>query len=1330
MNPARGLAVLVSFVFFISLSAFAEAPKSDGVQKLMIDTGGTAKIRVDEDTGYAKFVQLPKRSTGSAAITSRAMRSNHSAREFLRTYSTAFGIENVDTELMEMSARRDVHGNEHVVFAQSYEGIPVFGGELRAHFDPNGELAVVNGTFVSKLKVNITPNISEDNAAARAVRVVLAQQFTKSDPAGSVDDRVTSFDESRYADLVAVSRDLVIFREGLVRGTPGADHLAYEVEVRNAGGSIREFVFIDAHSGKLIDQITGIHDALDRRAFDAEGAPHPGPNYPGSPFWLEGDALPTTDVEADNMINASKETYDLFANAFGRDSFDGLGATMDAIFNRGDACPNASWNGTYISFCEGLTSDDVTGHEWGHAYTQYTNNLIYQWQSGALNESYSDIWGEVVDLLNGRGTDDAPGVTRSDGACSAYWGGGTDDSYRWLMGEDVDSPDGLVGALRDMWNPTCLGDPGKVSDGEYWCGTGDNGGVHFNSGVPNHAFTLMVDGGTYNGESVTGVGLTKAAHIEWAAQNLLTLTSNFIDNADALEAACSSLIGVDLSDLLDGTPSGEMITAGDCAEVTKAVSSVEMRMDPTSQCGFEPILDPVAPALCENLGDTQTVLKEDFEGGAVPAGWSVSSYGVVNSATFDSPGWDIVGDAPAGNAGLYAAFAPDLILGNCLDDSEAGVVTLESPDIDLPAMQVPHVAFDHYIASEADWDGGNLQVSVNGGPWTAVPGSDYAFNPYNGTVGFDNPLAGQEVFTGANIGGFEGSWGQSQVNLFGLALPGDTVKLRFDFGTDGCNGLTGWYVDNVHVYSCSAEPLPVCGDGQVDPGEMCDDGNPLDGDGCSASCGVENGWSCTGSTPPSNSRNILADWGFEGGVPNADWTPFSTFEGIPGFPIYADPNLARSGSWVVWIGGLAGGVTSNVTQSVIIPPTASELTINVWRGLCDDASDTLHVSIDGSDIGSLACDGTDSGYVEYVYPLTGYNDGGTHELLVGGTVGGINATHTNFFVDDLGIEDTSFVPGTPSSCSRFVEDLSCNVGLVGFQDGIGESWAVVDNETTGVVWTDIGSSGELGNYTGSSGDAATVSSDAFGPAEFDTELRSNSFNLSKAKAAAINYKVNYQNFGNLDFLDLDVSTDGGSTWTNLLSWNEDHGGFRSPPGEVVSVNLSAYLGEPDVQLRWRYYDPNAGDWDWYAQVDDASLACDLAGRMSGGGMVKQNNVKYTHNFTLRCDDASPWNWMQIKWGNGWRNKKKFRLTELTSAVCSEQPDIDAAWPKAGFNTFKGAGNGVLNGEPATINFEITDAGEPGRNDEIRYTITGDKGVSVSGKLKWGNHQAHKVWYPH
>ncbi|MGD9101598.1 MAG: choice-of-anchor J domain-containing protein, partial [Anaerolineae bacterium] len=122
-----------------------------------------------------------------------------------------------------------------------------------------------------------------------------------------------------------------------------------------------------------------------------------------------------------------------------------------------------------------------------------------------------------------------------------------------------------------------------------------------------------------------------------------------------------------------------------------------------------------------------------------------------------------------------------------------------------------------------------------------------------------------------------------------------------------------------------------------------------------------------------------------------------------------------------------------------------------------------------------------------------------------------------------------------------------------------------------------------------------VSSDSFGAAPFDTEMRSTAFDLSgwlPSDELTLNYLANYQNYAGYDYLDLDISADGGYTWTNLLSWNEDHGGLRGLPGEAVSVDLSPYAGLSGLKLRWRYYDPNTGDdYDWYAQVDELSLSC-------------------------------------------------------------------------------------------------------------------------------------------
>ena len=577
--------------------------------------------------------------------------------------------------------------------------------------------------------------------------------------------------------LYARSAKLYVYRTGLVEGVPGDDYLAWEIEVTD-GAEVREFVYVDAHANDVVEQFTSNPDALNRRAFDGQGSTNQvPPNYPANPFWVEGQTFPTGNAEADNMIVTSEETYNLFKNGFGRDSFNGLGATMDMVFNRGNACPNASWNGVFISFCPGFTIDDITAHEWAHAYTQFTHGLIYALQPGALNESYSDIFGEAVDIINARdgvGNSGTDALRSSPGVCTVYTslpgelvvnspaaiagtsaaqaaafgpaltttgitenvvvgldasnasgtlttdgctaltnapdvagkialvdrgtcnfsvkvfnaqqagpvgvlvgnnqaglppmgsginaelvtipslgisqadgtkiktelGSGAvnvtmrlkplpqDNSTRWLMGEDL--PASLGGASRDMWNPTCYNNPGKVSDPQYNCELypgADNGGVHFNSGIPNHAFALLVDGGTYNGQTIEAIGLTKALHVYYRAMTVYQVpNSNFVDHADSLEQSASDLItsATVLLDVKTGLPSGEVITAHDLEQIEKAMLAVEMRRNPSQCAGLRHVLDKNVPAEAScGTGTLKTVVYADgFETGA--PGWTVS----------------------------------------------------------------------------------------------------------------------------------------------------------------------------------------------------------------------------------------------------------------------------------------------------------------------------------------------------------------------------------------------------------------------------------------------------------------------------------------------------------------------------------------------------------------------------------------------------------------------------------------------------------------------------------------------------------------------------------
>ncbi len=205
---------------------------------------------------------------------------------------------------------------------------------------------------------------------------------------------------------------------------------------------------------------------------------------------------------------------------------------------------------------------------------------------------------------------------------------------------------------------------------------------------------------------------------------------------------------------------------------------------------------------------------------------------------------------------------------------------------------------------------------------------------------------------------------------------------------------------------------------------------------------------------------------------------------------------------------------------------------------------------------------------------------------------------------------TSLIPGytvktssvTPTGAS-FTQDFTLTVSPLcnapGYVENPGFSedfetwpltgWTISDATGSGaVLWKAASAIGDA-NFTGGTGDAAEASSDAAGYAAFDTSLITPAINPATLPGTTLTYLVNYQNYAHYDYLDLDISTDGGSTWTTILSWNDDHGALHSTPGEAVAVDLAPYLTGPitTFKLRWRYYDPTSGSnaWDWYAQID-------------------------------------------------------------------------------------------------------------------------------------------------
>jgi len=215
-------------------------------------------------------------------------------------------------------------------------------------------------------------------------------------------------------------------------------------------------------------------------------------------------------------------------------------------------CPNAFFSGYDINFCNGLAVTDVIGHEYGHGvvYFAVPGYLTYYGESGALNESYADIFGEALENYR-------------------------DGSSDWLAGEDV-NVGGLVGPLRNLQNPSALSDPDKFFSSNFYCGTEDNAGVHTNSTVLSHAGYLMSEGGSFNGCSVSAIGKEKQEKIFYRALIVyFTSSTDFNGAYSALNQACGDLYG-----------SG----SSDCSEVKKALQSVEL--DQGGYCSGETEIQP------------------------------------------------------------------------------------------------------------------------------------------------------------------------------------------------------------------------------------------------------------------------------------------------------------------------------------------------------------------------------------------------------------------------------------------------------------------------------------------------------------------------------------------------------------------------------------------------------------------------------------------------------------------------------------------------------------------------------------------------------------------
>jgi len=461
-----------------------------------------------------------------------------------------------DDELTLAKSNQDNLGFEHLTYSQNHNNVKVEGAGYKLHISPNRPMKG-NGRLVYGINTESNPAINSSQAMEIALDFMNAESFYWESPEMEQTLKQTLNDqEATYfpqAELVFANKDY---------SQIGADYrLAWKFDISSFGEKGRKIVFVSATNGTILYALEGhMDDAVEGsgntryaglQSFITDSVSeglyvlNDETRGNGIHTWnLQtstdyGDRVDFTDddnfwdnaneQQDDAALDAHwgmQETYDYFLNEHGRDSYNGNGGALTVYVHYDNNWFNAQWTGNGVMrFGDGgndpLTAIDVASHELTHGVTEYTAGLIYQNESGALNESYSDVFGTAVEF--------------------------------YALGEDADWIIGTGSfALRSMSDPKSFGDPDTYHGDNWNFGSSDNGGVHTNSGVQNFWYYLLSEGGSGindNGDAynVEGIGMEAASAIAYRNLSVyLSQSSNYsaarlgsLSSAEDLYGECS-----------------------------------------------------------------------------------------------------------------------------------------------------------------------------------------------------------------------------------------------------------------------------------------------------------------------------------------------------------------------------------------------------------------------------------------------------------------------------------------------------------------------------------------------------------------------------------------------------------------------------------------------------------------------------------------------------------------------------------------------------------------------------------------------------------------------
>gem|GEM_PF-3506704 len=441
-----------------------------------------------------------------------------------------------NSDLVKIDVQQSKNGRTHYKYQQTWKGIPIEQQYLQLHED-KGSLQSINGTLVAGLTINSSPTLTQKQALAKIVNPNIKYAWQSNDMELEL-QKVTSNPAASYfpkGELVIIPSKQTASKQY---------NLAWKFKVYSIEPHDHQQVYVNAHTGAILQK-----NSLLKHTYVQGDGPT---NYNGnqnvtckhhqhhyelhSPtietrkftgsyngFGQAVTSLSTTFTNNEAAMDVhwgTEQTVDFLNNTLGRNGYDGTGGKLRALV--GYPFQNAFWNGYFLGYGTGDTTNtssptslDIVGHEYTHAMLDQIVGFQYGGESGAIEEAYSDIFGELVE----------------------HYVNGTAD---WKVGAEITQTNGIPNqqGLRNLADPNSHNAP-SVYKGTHWhYGPTDNWGVHTNSMVYSHWFHLVAFG---NGSSVNGIGIAAATELIYETLFYLQPYSDYIDLRDNSVATANSL---------------------------------------------------------------------------------------------------------------------------------------------------------------------------------------------------------------------------------------------------------------------------------------------------------------------------------------------------------------------------------------------------------------------------------------------------------------------------------------------------------------------------------------------------------------------------------------------------------------------------------------------------------------------------------------------------------------------------------------------------------------------------------------------------------------------